>query len=143
MRKLFVGLVLSLSACAATAKQVEVKGGNEDLVKLAGNWEGQYEGLDSGRTGAIKFNLEVGRHTADGEVFLGGNTPLKITFVQVEGGQVNGRIDPYTDPTCNCMVRTEFEGLFRGDSVDGTFTTKVLPDGKELRGNWQVARKGS
>ena len=143
MRKLFVGLVLSLSACAATAKQVEVKGGNEDLVKLAGNWEGQYEGLDSGRTGAIKFSLEVGRHTADGEVFLGGNQPLKISFVQVEGGQVNGRIDPYTDPTCNCTVRTEFEGLFRGDSVDGTFVTKVLPDGKELRGNWQVARKGS
>jgi hypothetical protein len=145
MRNVSVGLVFALvssiaTGCAATAKQVEVKGGNEDLVRLAGDWEGQYQGTDSGRTGAIKFSLQVGRHTADGEVFLGG-APLKITFVEVDGGQISGRIDPYTDPTCACQVKTEFLGMLKGDVVDGTFTSEVIRDGTTMHGNWSVARK--
>lgn len=147
MRNAFVGLVFavacSLTACAGAAQQVEVKGANADLMALAGEWEGQYEGTDSGRNGTIHFALQVGRHTADGEVRLGGETPLKISFVEVERGQVSGRIDTYTDPACQCLVRTEFLGLMRGDSVDGTFTSMMLESGQQLRGNWAVIRKGA
>jgi hypothetical protein len=148
MRNAFVGLVFSLACsvaagCAASAKQVEVKGATADLVTLAGEWEGQYEGTDTGRTGSIKFSLQVGRHTADGEIYLAQNQPLKITFVEVENGQVSGRIDPYTDPVCSCEVKTEFLGLLKGDVVDGTFTTEMIKDGKTMRGNWSVARKGA
>jgi hypothetical protein len=147
MRNVLVGLVLaatcSLTACAGAAQQVEVKGGNADLVSLAGEWEGQYEGTDSGRNGTIKFSLEVGRHTADGQVFLSGNTPLAISFVEVDQGQISGRIDTYVDPACNCKVRTEFLGLLKGDVVDGTFTSMMLENGQQLRGNWSVVRKGA
>jgi len=146
MKNAFVALTLSLACtlatgCAASAKQVEVKGGNDDLIKFAGDWEGQFEGIDTGRTGTIKLSFQVGRHTADGEVTLAGSTPLKISFIEVDGGQISGRVDPYTDPSCNCEVTTEFLGFVKGDVVDGTFTSEMIRDGKQLRGNWSMARK--
>ena len=76
------------------------------------------------------------------------NPVLNSPFVEpdrhfvVEDGQVSGRIDPYTDPVCDCQVKTEFLGLLKGDIVDGTFTTEMIEDGKTMRGNWSVARKG-
>jgi len=147
MQKRFVGLFLSvaasgLAACGGMATQVEVKGGNEDVISLAGNWEGQYEGTESGRSGGIKFSLELGRHTADGEVMLGaGAPPLKISFVRVEGGQVSGKMEPYMDPNCSCTVQTEFLGLVHGDVADGTFTTRAVQTGSEQHGNWTVQRR--
>ena len=143
MKNGLVGLVFALSAaCAGTAQQVELKGKNDELVKLVGNWEGQFEGIDSGRSGRIKFSLELGRHTADGEVVMDPATaPLKITYVQVRGGQVTGQLEPYTDPRCRCTVETEFLGTLNGDVVDGSFTTRSVSGGPEQHGNWSMSRK--
>lgn len=128
-----------LAACGG-AQQVEVKGGDSDLAKLAGHWEGSYTGTDSGRSGPVTFDLELGRHTADGTVLMGGETPLKIQFVEVEGGTLSGKIDPYTDPACDCEVTTEFVGSLNGDSITGSFTTSIA--GMEpQRGEWSVIRK--
>lgn len=131
----------ALVACGGAGQQVEVKGGDKDLVAIAGDWEGSYTGTESGRTGPVSFSLQLGRHTAEGTVLMGGETPLKIKFVAIEGGQVSGTIDPYTDPTCSCEVVTEFIGIQDGDVITGSFTTTAVAQGIEQRGEWSVTRK--
>ena len=133
--------MVGAAACGASQKQVEVKGKDTEMAKVAGDWEGDYEGNESGRRGTIKFSLVLGRHTADGEVFMGGDTPLKIQFVEVEGGQIKGTIAPYTDPGCSCEVETSFLGTLAGDTISGMFETKVPATGQIQTGTWQVARK--
>ncbi len=144
--RLFTMLVLAAAAtgtaaCGGSANQVEVKGGESDLAGLAGEWEGSYTGIESGRSGPVSFSLALGRHTADGTVLMGGDTPLKIQFLAVEGGTLNGKIDPYTDPSCNCQVSTEFVGTQDGDLISGTFTTTVVGTDTVQTGEWSVNRK--
>ena len=146
MKALLVSFALALApvtvaACGGPAQQVEMKGDNDDLVSLAGDWEGSYTVTESGRSGPISFDLELGRHTAQGTVLLAGQTPLRIEFVAVEGGTLSGKIDPYTDPSCNCQVQTEFVGTQTGDAITGSFTTTVLGQNVEQHGSWSVTRK--
>lgn len=134
---------LTVAACGASANSIEMKGGDQDLALLAGEWEGSYQGIESGRSGQVSFSLQVGRHTADGTVLMDGATPLKIQFVAVEGGTVTGKIAPYTDPQCSCEVETEFSGTVIGDAIVGSFTTKVLGQELQSSGEWSVQRKSS
>ncbi len=131
----------TLVACGGSQKDVEVKGKDTETAKLAGDWEGDYKGNESGRTGTVKFSLQLGRHTADGEVFMGGETPLKIQFIEVEGGKIQGTIAPYTDPNCSCEVETSFLGTVAGDAISGMFSTKIGATGQIQTGTWQVTRK--
>jgi hypothetical protein len=128
-------------ACGGSPKNVEVKGKETETAKLAGDWEGTYEGKESGRSGTVKFSLQLGMHTAEGEVFMGGETPLKVQFIEVEGGKIEGTIAPYTDPNCNCQVETSFLGVIDGDSISGDFSTKIGATGQIQTGTWQVTRK--
>ncbi|MEZ4401050.1 MAG: hypothetical protein R3B06_13580 [Kofleriaceae bacterium] len=135
--------VVFVAACGGSQKAVEVKGGDPELAKIAGDWTGDYHGIDSGRTGTIDFALELGRHTATGEIHMGAPDapPLKIEFVAIDGGQVSGTIAPYTDPNCQCLVETTFTGAASGDSISGTFATKVSATGQTQTGDWQVTRR--
>jgi len=144
MKNVVVALALSLAACGGAAGSVEVKGGDADLAQLAGVWEGSYTGIETGRTGPVTFSLELGRHTAEGQVLMDGSTPLKIEFVSVEGGAIAGKMDPYTDPKCACQVETEFTGTVIGDAITGSFTsTAVGAADKQTHGEWSVTRKSS
>ena len=133
--------ITTVAACGGAQHPVEVKGRDADLARLAGDWTGSYTGIESGRSGPVSFSLELGRHTAEGDVLLDGATPLAIEFVAVEGGQVSGKIDAYTDPTCDCQVQTEFTGALDGDVISGTFVTAVLGTEMEQHGEWTVTRK--
>lgn len=137
--KLLVACAVLVAACGGGQKEVAVKGTDSELVKIAGDWEGEYQGRDSGRKGPVKFSLQLGRHIAEGEVFMGGETPLKIQFVEIEGGQLKGTIAPYTDPNCSCEVTTSFLGTLANDAVSGTFETSV--QGQTQVGTWNVRRK--
>jgi hypothetical protein len=140
----FVTSSLTFVACGGAVQSIEMKGGDPDLASIAGDWKGKYEGLDTGRTGDIQFSLELGRHTADGQVFMGGShTPLSIRFVQVQRDQISGEIDPYIEPSCACQVHTQFLGSITGNQIDGTFTTTVSMTGGELHGTWHVTRAGT
>ena len=131
------------AACGGSQKAVEVKGGDTELAKLAGDWSGDYRGVESGRTGTIAFSLQLGRHVAEGEVHMGAPDapPLKIEFVAIDGGRVSGTIAPYTDPNCSCEVKTTFTGTATGDQISGTFETKLGTTGEVQTGEWQVTRK--
>jgi hypothetical protein len=133
-------LSVALLACGGGQKEVAVKGTDSELPRLAGEWKGDYKGDDSGRSGPISFSLQLGQHTAEGEVVMGGTTPLEIEFVQVEGGRVRGTIAPYTDPSCSCQVETSFLGTLAGDTISGMFETKVGATGQIQTGSWAVTR---
>lgn len=139
LRASIVSLAL-LGACGGGQKAIAVKGSDSELVKLAGTWEGNYQGNDSGRSGPVTFDLRVGQHSAEGEVRMGGTTPLTIQFVQFTEGQVRGTIAPYTDPSCSCQVETTFLGSRDGESINGTFEVKVGGTGQVQTGSWQVKR---
>jgi len=149
MIRMIILAALIGTSCAGSASQVEVKGDDSSALALAGDWEGTYVGVDSGRQGTIRFSLTAGHHTAEGVVmmFVEGTTgepqPLAIEFVEVEkGGGLSGKIGAYTDPQCQCQVQTEFLGDFEGnDAISGTFTTHELDGQRQQSGRWSIVRK--
>ena len=130
-----------LVGCGGSQKEVAVQGSDLDLARVAGDWEGEYKGTESGRTGPVTFSLQVGSHTAEGQVVMNGATPLKIEFVKVNKGEVKGTIAPYTDPACSCEVETTFMGTLGQDAINGTFETKVSANNTTQTGTWAVTRK--
>lgn len=130
-----------LVGCGGSQKAVAVEGSDLDLARVAGDWEGEYSGTDSGRSGPITFSLQMGSHTAEGQVMMNGATPLKIEFVKVKKDEVKGTIAPYTDPECSCEVQTTFLGTLGSDVINGTFETKVSATGQIQTGTWTVSRK--
>jgi len=133
-------VVFFVVACGGGASEVAVKGGDLDLARLAGDWLGDYHGTESGRQGPIHFSLQLGQHTAEGTVLMGGSSPLKIQFIAISHDKVSGKIDPYTDPQCQCQVQTEFDGTVGNNAIDGSFTTKVIGKDVEQHGAWSVKR---
>lgn len=133
--------LLMLVACGGAQKDVSVQGTDLDLARVAGDWQGDYKGTESGRTGEVSFSLQVGSHTAEGQVLMDGATPLKIEFVKIKEGAVKGTIAPYTDPRCACAVQTTFLGTLGDDVIDGTFETKVSSNDQLQTGTWSVARR--
>lgn len=149
MRKVmfFIGIFTLLSACAATSQPpVTVKGGDMDLMRLAGRWYGVYSGTESGRKGTIHFSLYKGTRVAEGEVVMNADKPelaktLKIRFVRIGGNQIQGKIGPYQDPKCKCSVVTEFTGRMAHNKIQGTFITRVQGKPIVQHGSWSVVRK--
>jgi hypothetical protein len=138
----------------------------KDLSALVGKWTGDYSSKDTGRSGSIVFELKSGgATTAHGDVLMWPKgsknvmapseaktlsqeqlrtTPqiLNINFVQSQGGYVTGTMDPYTDPDCQCEVRTTFSGSIDGNVIVGEFTTERWDkQGKPATGNWKVTRQ--
>ncbi len=67
---------------------------------------------------------------------------LRIDFVQAARGQISGRLQPYRDPACGCILSTTFEGKLEGNQIAGTFVMYHSGDGERQTGNWEVTRKG-
>jgi hypothetical protein len=129
-----------LVACGGSHKAVAVQGSDLDIARVAGDWKGEYSGTESGRSGPVSFSLQIGSHTAEGEVFMG-DKPLKIEFVKVKRDEVKGTIAPYTDPGCACEVQTTFLGTLGDDVINGTFESKLGASGQTQSGTWSVARQ--
>ena len=157
-----ISAVLNWS-CSAVIQPVTVKGAESDIELLAGEWEGEYYSKDLGRGGSIEFTLTSGEKTAFGEVVMiprgsqisfqptdqtgAPNTAtqsievLKISFVQISGGRVSGRIDPYWDPDNKVSLLTFFDGVLKGDTIKGTFRSRREQSGYFYTGQWEVRRK--
>ncbi len=158
-------LALGLGACATVPAPVPVAGDPAGLSQLAGEWGGQYQGTTSGRSGSIVFKLAAGADTAFGDVVMipkerresrmpvqdpsaGLPTPrtpevLSIAFVRATDGGLSGRLTPYRDPDCDCMLHTQFQGRIRGDMIEGTFTSTPAEGGAASTGTWRVKRNRS
>jgi hypothetical protein len=166
MRAVAVAVVLALApitGCATTPAPVPVVGDVAGLGALTGEWGGEYQGETSGRSGSIIFQLAAGADTAYGDVVMiprerrdsrlpvqdpsAGlpipRTPqvLSIAFVRAADGGLSGRLAPYRDPDCDCVLITRFAGRIRGDVIEGTFTSTPEGDGAPQQGTWKVTRK--
>lgn len=145
-------------ACSWIGSPVPVSG---EVAALAGEWMGDYWSDESGRRGAIVFQLEAGADTARGEVIMNPGSfhpampsdpgtrhtipdrppaALRISFVRVGTGVVAGRLDPYRDPDCGCLLSTEFIGRLKADTLVGTFTSYHQEMSNTVRGEWRAVR---
>jgi hypothetical protein len=64
---------------------------------------------------------------------------LAIRFVEVAGGNVEGALEPYIAPDCDCVVTTTFTGSVSADTVRGTFITRGRLMNAQT-GTWSVVR---
>jgi len=155
-------LVLAVSACAASRSPVPLVGASADVSALTGEWAGDYSSTESGRSGSISFTLRAAGDSAFGDVMMvpaawgrplmpyrqqnaaGGQAPettvLTIRFVRVQQGHVSGTLDPYADPQTGARLLTTFTGEVNGNSIAGTYTTR-LPSGETQTGRWSVQRR--
>lgn len=160
MRAAAALLLAGLVACGVVQDPVPIAG---ETGELAGEWEGQYWGTQSGRTGSIFFRLDPGADTARGDVVMYPigtnvvNAPwdpaappeatrpraevLPITFVWARGGEVWGRLNPYRDPDCGCLLTTTFRGTLVGDTLRGTFSSWHEEMARRTEGEWRVVRR--
>lgn len=169
-----VVIVLTAAAfaagCASIPTPVPVIGPRPGLSALVGDWSGEYNSPETGRSGSIAFKLEAGKDTAFGSIVMvpraqydrvSSGSPvehpnvvgaaiqkpgelLTIRFVRMEGSHVVGTLDPYRDPDCGCQLATTFRGEFTDEStIEGTFNSA----GSEMShlptsGRWKVSRVG-
>jgi hypothetical protein len=159
-----LSLLVFAIGCATTSAPVPVEGTPSNVAALAGHWEGTYESEATGRTGSIVFDLVAGEDHAHGDVVMipRGSTNayrpaprptgegagsaataelLSIRFVRADGETVNGTLDAYWDPDCNCEVTTTFVGAIFGDRIAGTFTS--MRTAGRVTGTWKATRRPS
>lgn len=156
-------VLAALAACAGNPPAVPLEGPRPELDALAGDWYGEYTGGSSG-SGSITLSITAGTDTAHGDVMM---TPvatgrplapveepgvhlqhapaaelLRIAFVRISGGEVQGSLEPFISPDCNCRVSAVFRGRVRGggNRIEGTFRT-TDPNGYVREGEWSVRKR--
>jgi hypothetical protein len=171
-RPVLAAVVLAASAlavaCSSTpvSPSIAVEGVKNDVKLLSGKWKGEYESKQNGRSGSIIFEFKSGNE-GHGDVLMwpkGSKEPIKpaagkdlseeqirnipqvltVSFVRSEKGLLTGTMDPYTDPDCNCDVRTTFAGTIDGDVITGEFTIERWDHtGPQVKGTWHMKREAS
>jgi hypothetical protein len=152
---------LLVGGCHYRPTPVPLAGSRTSIMALAGTWNGVYHGTESGRSGSISFTIQVSGDSAFGDVLM--ETPpgapviqpaddprihrmhargphlLAVRFVDIVGGEVQGELEPYVAPDCDCTVVTTFNGYVRADTVRGTFVTRGQLIAAQT-GVWAVTR---
>jgi hypothetical protein len=131
-----------------------------DARLLEGDWEGTYISRETGRTGSIMFQLKAGTDSAYGDIVMipvraeeagPARMPqattyqkspqvLRFSFVQCGGRDVTGLLAPYPDPDTGEQVYTTFTGRFKGDALEGTFSSTYPGGTHRPAGTWSVKR---
>ena len=160
-RVILIAATALASGCHYRPTPVPVAGDPASITGLAGTWTGVYYGTESERTGSITFIMRASADSAFGDVLMEpppgvrGPQPadgpaqhrthasnprlLAIRFVEVAGGALEGALEPYIAPDCDCTVTTTFSGTIRADTIRGTFITRA-PMMTPQTGVWAVMR---
>ena len=158
-----MSLVFLYGGCHYAQNPVNLYGDKVDLELLEGQWKGDYFSKDTGRSGIIEFTLTAEQDKAFGDVLMiprGSKDPyhpvgfkdkaeadpqfpelLTINFVEVEDGKIKGELTPYWDPEMQRRLITTFEGVLRGDAIEGTFESRIEQSPIYFYGQWKVLRK--
>jgi hypothetical protein len=160
---ILVAAGLSASGCAPPPV-IEMPGAPQSVVALVGEWDGSFHGRAIGDTGSIWFKLVEGEDHAHGDVLMKARdaaapfmryppvndrletrppaaaTMLTIHFVRIDGDLVEGVLDPYFDPACDCEAFTTFTGRLFENRITGTFVTRSAGDAITT-GAWEVTRR--
>ena len=142
---------------------IELQGTPGSTAALVGEWDGSFESRAARRTGSIWFRLVAGEDHAHGDVLMksdreplpyarywpGGSmrehsreaqTFLSIHFVRIAGQAIDGVLDPYWDPSCDCRALTSFSGWLFENRITGNFFTH-FDDDTFVTGSWHVTRR--
>ena len=155
-----VALALLAMGCRTRLDPVPVAGVHTEVDQLMGEWDGSYSSNESRRSGTIFFQITAHGDSAYGDVLMPvaagtvGPRPvdmlagheqhvrstelLSIRFVRVAGGAVQGELEPYIAPDCDCVARTIFYGKVEGNEISGTYLTTT--DRGTQRGEWRVRK---
>ena len=158
-----ISIVLLSCGCMTLRNPVDIYGDSVDLKLLEGEWSGEYFSKDTGRSGIITFTLTAGADEAFGDVLMIPNSSrepyrpvgfkdkadvdpqfpelLTIKFVDVMGGKIRGELTPYWDPEMQRRLNTTFEGVLKGDTIEGTFESRIEQSPIYFYGQWQVFRR--
>ena len=162
MKRILIGAVaLLVGGCHFQPTPVPVSGEQRSILALAGTWVGTYRGFETGRTGSITFTIRSTADSAFGDVLMEAppgvpvvqpaddprvhqlharsSRLLAIRFVDIYGGAVEGAMEAYIAPDCECEVYTRFTGRVDGETIRGTFLTQgklISPQ----KGEWVVTR---
>jgi hypothetical protein len=159
-RALAVAAALTLGACVS-APVVPISGTPSQLASLAGEWDGTYSSGVTGGSGSIWFKFIEGEDHAHGDVLMtaaGARMPFRpgpgpypsgerpkpdrfvsIRFVRAADGVVDGLLDPYWDPACECQVTTAFRGELREARIAGSFISRS--GNSVTTGRWEARRR--
>lgn len=155
-------LASALVSCRYQPTPVPLQGAPGDIAALAGHWDGEYSSGESHRAGAISFTIRPGSDTAFGDVsmipemgqaFIAADAAsqahlshasapevLRVTFVRISGGVLEGALEPYIAPDCRCVVTTVFRGAIQGNVIQGRFETRG-EQGLRQEGRWRMQRR--
>lgn len=161
VRLVVLSLVL-VGGCTYAGTPVPLRGRAADIAALAGRWDGEFFSDDSRRGGSLTFTIRTETDTAFGDVILTPSSTvpviaadardpihlrhsrapevLRITFVTVRDSMVQGALEPYIAPDCECVVVTEFLGTVTGDVIEGRYDTRG--PGVRQVGRWSMRRTG-
>jgi hypothetical protein len=150
------------AACRYQPTPVVLQGTPADIAALHGEWVGEYSSPESGRSGSIVFTVVAGTDTAHGDVVMttsrgqaivaadasspeharhsASPTILRIRFVRVFGGMVEGEMEAYIAPDCQCVVQTVFQGTVTQNMIEGDYVTRS-ESGLRQQGRWTVWRR--
>jgi len=153
-------LAVLAMGCSTRLDPVPVAGVHTEVEQLIGDWDGTYSSSESRRTGSIFFQITAHGDSAFGDVLMPvaagtvGPRPvdmltgheqhvrstelLSIRFVRVAGGAVQGELEPYIAPDCDCVARTTFYGKVEGNEISGSYIT--TSDRGAQRGEWRVRK---
>lgn len=159
-----IPVAAAVATCAYQPPPLPVAGDRETLGFLAGEWTGTYASDETQRHGDIYFRLQAGSDTAHGEVLMSPreaamvsmapvNQPsappvvrppavLRIEFVRGSGPWVNGALEEYYDPDCDCRLKTTFNGRIDRDRIEGQFQRRHVDSERVEVGQWSVRRSG-
>ena len=152
-----VGLTI-LAACTYHPSLFPVIGRIDAKSRLTGEWLGEFTSTHPDRSRSIAFQLEPGRDSASGEVSLEASyvgqgtgyreqglyprvsptTVVRIRYVRADESTVEGVLEPYHDPDCDCVVTTTFLGVVRGDSITGEYVSRGAWTTRQ--GAWRMSR---
>ena len=162
-----MGIVWALTAAAAlaacaSAPVISLRGSPADWMAWAGEWDGTYAGMETGRSGTLWFELVAGEDHAHGDVQISatgaepytrlppGNWPMAqpverqhyipIRFARADGGHIEGQLDPYWDPAFGSDALTTFRGRMSDGRISGTFVTRYS-NGRNASGHWEATRR--
>ena len=150
-----------LAGCSYNPSPVHLEAPMSQIAAMAGTWEGTYVGRQSQRSGTIRLEIRPGTDTAFGDVLMESapNRPivaadvstgkhlqhsrapqvLLIEFVAIREDLVEGVLEPYIAPDCECTVNTIFRGVRLGEEIEGEYVTRGA-FGLYQTGTWKVRR---
>jgi hypothetical protein len=133
-----------------------------EIQRLQGVWKGEYQNGLTGRIGTIEFTLHPDNGVVHGNMVLRGSATPKLCGKPVQASvkeqaskslvitvkdsrladsSSDNHAEQSSSPKQRCLVDTWFEGVFREDTLGGTYFSRLSGGDTVVMGEWWVVRR--